>query len=142
MHLALSRPEAFVSVSGFSTAIDPLAGLPERIRNGLPPLLGDDFAGEDSPLRLGQRLSRLIAEGGRFPPIYQHCGTEDRLLAAQRQFCDLLAQLNVELQEAEFEGERLLTFRFVESPGGHDWAFWHGNIVELLRFHHEQFNQN
>jgi S-formylglutathione hydrolase FrmB len=142
MHLALTRPEAFVSVSGFSTAIDPLGGLPERILKGFLPLLGEDYASEESPLRLNHRLSRLIKEGGHFPPLYQHCGTEDRLLAAQRRFCDLLAELNQEIREKQIETGHEISYRFVETPGAHDWAFWHGNIAELLHFHFEQFNRD
>lgn len=141
MHFVLTHPEMFTSVSGFSTAIDPLDGLPERLRLELPGLMGEDFMAEDSPLRLNHRLSRRLRSGGTIPPVYQHCGTEDRLLVRNRQFVDLLATLNAERAAADPESPLAVDFRYVETPGNHDWAFWHGQIVGVLQFHFQHFSK-
>lgn len=162
MHFALLAPEKFISVSGFSSAVKPTyPSLMDRM-DGFKGLLGGEGQEPDlSQLRIFERLQATILSGVNFPPIYQHCGTEDFLIDYNREFRDLMVSINqvvskriVEELGGDIEEDRdlrnkyqvlmqqrAIQFRYVESPGAHDWSFWHGNIVELLRFHYTQFSK-
>lgn len=60
-------------------------------------------------------------EKGDVPRIYMACGTEDALLAANREL-------------KEFMEEQGADLTYVEAPGGHDWDFWNSQIFEALKW--------
>ena len=58
----------------------------------------------------------------RLPRILLDCGTEDSLLACNREFHRELKELNVPHVYREF-------------PGFHDWDYWDLHVREALEFH-------
>ena len=54
-----------------------------------------------------------------FPNIYLSCGTEDRLIAPNREFHKCLVENGVEHE-------------YIEAPGAHDWDFWNTDIKRVL----------
>ena len=67
-------------------------------------------------------LARKAKARGRLPRMLIDCGTEDALLAANREFHGQLEDLRVPHEYREF-------------PGGHDWNYWEAHISDALRFH-------
>ena len=55
------------------------------------------------------------------PPLRFDCGTEDSLIAANRELHRSLAALNVRHEYQEF-------------PGGHDWTYWTKHVRQTLAF--------
>jgi len=55
------------------------------------------------------------------PPLRFDCGTEDPLLAANR-------ELHAQLEVAAIRHE------YVEFPGGHEWSYWEAHLSDMLRF--------
>lgn len=55
------------------------------------------------------------------PRVYMSCGTEDQLLASNRELKAFFEQQNVDLT-------------YVETAGGHDWDFWNIQIHEALEW--------
>ncbi len=55
------------------------------------------------------------------PRVYMSCGTEDQLLASNRELKAFFEQQNVDLT-------------YVETAGGHDWDFWNSQIHEALEW--------
>jgi S-formylglutathione hydrolase FrmB len=69
-------------------------------------------------------VDSLLAEQARgpetrLPRIYLACGTEDALLANNRDFRDFLRSRGVD-------------FSYEEGPGAHDWDFWDAQIKKVL----------
>lgn len=77
----------------------------------------DAVAGSDrDPLWLA---GRLVASGGPLPRIYVSCGTEDSLLAANR---DVAREL----------GAQGFSVTYEESAGGHTWEYWNRAIERVV----------
>lgn len=64
---------------------------------------------------------RVKTGGGALPRLYLACGTEDRLVEANRRYHALLTGLEIE-------------HTYVEGPGGHDFAFWDSYIERALEW--------
>jgi S-formylglutathione hydrolase FrmB len=62
-----------------------------------------------------------VAEGKPLPRIYMACGTEDFLMAENRNMRDFL-----EAQKADYI--------YKEGPGVHDWSFWVPRSQEGVRW--------
>lgn len=60
-------------------------------------------------------------EGVPFPRLYLWCGTEDSLLQVNRNYRDLLTELEIE-------------HTYEESEGDHSWPWWDLHIRDALRF--------
>ena len=58
---------------------------------------------------------------GKVPPLRFDCGTEDRLIAHNRQLHEQLSAAQVEHIYEEFEG-------------GHEWPYWQKHLRDTLRF--------
>ncbi len=160
LHYMLTRPEAFVSVSGLSSA--PYLFHP--VRKG-EHLSGTELLGspEDSAEAYGRasvpgRIESCIDEGRKLPPILLTCGTEDHLQQRNRKFVDFLAAQNRGVLEdaseelgaiedkkarrrrvAELRAERMIDFTYVEAPGGHNWPYWRDTSAEIAEFHWKHF---
>lgn len=77
----------------------------------------DAVAGSDrDPLWLA---GRLAASGGPLPRIYVSCGTEDSLLAANR---DVAREL----------GAQGFSVTYEEAAGGHTWEYWNRAIERVV----------
>ena len=157
MHYMLARPEMFRSVSGLSSAYGG------RGRNRwLEGLLGPYDQNRQAYDRydIYKRLTDYVAQGRKLPPIYQHCGTEDFLLGANRKFRDLLVNLNNRVRERlapkvadiadkrekrsalhKLMAEQQIDFSYTESPGAHNWQFWRAASRTVIEFHWRNFQK-
>ncbi len=158
----LRRPEMFVSVSGLSSSLPTMRGTANpaqfvrRFAEVLGPLEERRQAYEEVDVHA--LLAKRVEEGRGLPPMMLRCGTRDRLLPETRAFVDLVASLNAALLkrcEDEDKGpgdERQKRARVqeayaakridlvsVESDGGHDWAYWHGEAPAVAEFHWRWF---
>jgi len=121
LRLALAYPEMFVSANSHSGAclaghtVDPLLAEPEFRR-----VFGRKPQGSEHDLfALAAKLKR---KGKRVPKLRIDCGTDDFLLAANREFHAYLNKLNVPHEYAEY-------------PGAHEWGYWDLHVREALAFH-------
>lgn len=65
-------------------------------------------------------LAKKLAEGSDFVPnIFMACGTEDILIAENRDFNSYLNVIGIE-------------HVYLEGPGTHEWAFWDNHIEKAL----------
>ncbi|MBN2582558.1 MAG: hypothetical protein JXL80_05775 [Planctomycetes bacterium] len=155
MHYMLTKPEMFRSVSGLSSAYGSLNGKS----------LVDRWIGskEENPeahdrCNIFKRIADYVAAGKKLPPIYEHCGTEDFLVKANREFRDYLVNQNARIRDelkpqveaiadagakrkktAELMAARQIDFTYTESPGAHNWDFWHPASVAVAEFHWRSF---
>lgn len=112
MRLALKYPERFASVWAHSGSFAEMPGLEEYVD-------GDDASVATVAARLAERPER--------PVISFDCGTEDRLLGANRAFDALLDRLGI-------------AHRYHEHPGAHDWDYWDRHVPAALAQHDEVLN--
>lgn len=93
---------------------DPIADYNyyRRVFGDLDQLLGSDKDPEALIMDLKKKNEDI-------PKIYMACGTEDFLLRENREYRDFLSSENVD-------------FTYVESPGIHNWAFWHEYIEKAI----------
>ncbi len=77
---------------------------------------------ENEPL---QALACIKTHAHELPPLRFDCGTEDELIAANR-------ELHARLEEAEIDHS------YEEFPGGHTWEYWHEHLADSLRFFSKQ----
>ncbi|HET6428075.1 MAG TPA: alpha/beta hydrolase family protein [Phycisphaerae bacterium] len=116
MMLALRHPEMFCAVSSHSSAFDfahkPIAERHEinTFAAALPDNRYDCFV-----------LAAQAARAGNAPAIRFDCGTEDFLLASNRDFHAHLDAVGLAHQYAEF-------------PGQHNWDYWDEHVQQTLRF--------
>ncbi|HOI55878.1 MAG TPA: alpha/beta hydrolase-fold protein [Phycisphaerae bacterium] len=157
MHYMLTRPEMFRSVSGLSSAYGAVRGTLMASK-----WLGPKEENQEAYDRcdIFKRIADYVAAGRKLPPIYQHCGTEDFLIGANREFRDFLVNQNARIRDelkpqvdaitdarqkraktAELMAARQIDFTFVESPGAHNWDFWHPASVAVVEFHWRSFQQ-
>jgi S-formylglutathione hydrolase FrmB len=120
--LALHHPELFAFVGGISSAID----VPRRaftLRRLHQSRHYDSIFGPwGSPTRHDNDPFVLVraANPEGAPYFFLTCGEQEGLLAANREFADLLAQ-------------RRFHYEFHTGPGGHDWNQWNGWLPQLFR---------
>jgi putative tributyrin esterase len=126
LHYALVRPEMFCSVSGLSSVFLDTSekGSVGRLRS----MIGsyEDNKAEYEALDHYKRLAALKAKGKKIPPVYLACGTEDPLIVQSRKMRDYLKSLGLPVE-------------YKESPGVHNWAFWHPESVGVAVFHWKYF---
>jgi len=157
-HYMLTKPDAFASVSGMSSAFWK-AGPNGRM---LTELIGPYEGNEEAYRQLDTfaRLEQYVTDGVKLPPMMMHCGTEDFLLEANRDFERFLVEQNkrirdrLEPQVASIEDQRergkkldalmaenRLEFLYMESPGAHNWAFWRDGSDQVVQFHWKHFQR-
>lgn len=157
LHYMLTKPEMFRSVSGLSSAFGGPGG-----NRWLAGLLGpyDENKEAYDHSDIYKRLTDYVAQGRKLPPIYQHCGTEDFLLGANRKFRDLLVNLNNRIRERlapkvadiadkrekrsalhKLMAEQQIDFSYTESPGAHNWPFWRDASRAVIEFHWRSFKK-
>lgn len=124
----LKYPEMFSLVGSFSGALQA-ASLSEKTLGNAWKALTDSitsvYAAENSPTRNANDVFKLVqgmpADAvKKLPFIYIDCGTEDGLIATNREFVKLLSDQKV-------------PHEFRELPGAHNWAFWDAQVQEFLR---------
>lgn len=161
MHYLLTRPEAFTSASSLSGAFMLFAPPPPGGQARRSDLLGDYETNKEAYARCAvhARLEAWIADGKKLPPLLLTCGTEDRLIKANRDFVNFLAEQNQKIIDnrikpeveklsdkdeqrarfAELQRRWMIDFTYVETPGAHDWPYWRGMSEEIARFHWKHF---
>ncbi len=123
----LKYPEMFVLVGSFSGALQAASLTEKTLGNGWKTLtdsIMSVYGADDSPTRKDNDIFKLVREmpaekAKNLPFIYLDCGTEDGLIAANREFSALLL-------------EKKIPHEFRELPGIHDWKFWNAEIKEFL----------
>jgi S-formylglutathione hydrolase FrmB len=119
MKLALKYPDMFCSVVSHSSAFDIRKRLDDPGRGPEFSLIfGDDpAAGENDVFSLAQEVDPDL-----MPAIRFDCGTEDGLLAENREFHAHLESLGIAHEYEEF-------------AGAHEWGYWDLRVQEALAFH-------
>lgn len=121
--LGLRCPEKFAAVASLSGALDPSV-IPSRLsefERDFALIFGsvEKLKGSDNDLfHLAQLAS---AGGGPVPMLYQACGTEDFLYEDNVRFRDLAQELGLPLT-------------YDEGPGEHEWGYWDGQILRVLKW--------
>ena len=124
MKLGLRCPDRYAAVASLSGAMD----IERRFEEGPKSFYAKEikrtfgtkkqFLGSDDDLfALAERLCEY--DGPR-PALFSCCGTEDRLLAENRDFIDAF-------------GEKL-NITYEEGPGAHTWEFWDAWIQRVLEW--------
>jgi len=128
-HYMLEQPELFNSVSGLSSAFSNFDHVGSFRGGRRESMLGSREAFPERYRAVDHyyRFKKLIASGESIPAIYLHCGTEDRLLELSR-------EMEAFLRENEVE------FEYLETPGEHNWAFWHPASEGMAAFHWKYFS--
>ncbi|GGF59323.1 esterase [Paenibacillus albidus] len=122
---ALTYPEQYskaVSLSG-------VPNLQQRLNDPqMTPELAREMAGT-----FGERLqvkpeqdiyalsAKLITEGRRLPALLACCGSEDPFVDMNRDFASYMDKLPYD-------------FRYVETPGTHEWRFWEEHLKTTFEF--------
>ena len=124
----LKYPEKFILAGSFSGALQAASFTEKMLGNGWKALT-DSIVGvygaDDSQTRKDNDIFKIVREMPaekikNLPFIYSDCGTEDGLIATNREFSALLL-------------EKKIPHEFRELPGVHDWKFWNAEIVEFLQ---------
>jgi S-formylglutathione hydrolase FrmB len=117
--LALRRPDLFAAAASLSGALD-ISGTKERWVKDFGFIFGEGASvpADDDLFKLAEKVA---ASDGPKPKLYQACGTEDYLYAANRKFLDHARSLSFELE-------------YEDGPGGHSWDFWDEYIRRVLEW--------
>jgi putative tributyrin esterase len=120
LRLGLGYPQTYASVNSHSGAVMHGAktytkGDQAEFRR----IFGARPAGSSHDLLV---LARKAMRSAKLPKLLIDCGTEDFLLADNREFHAKLQAMGVPHQYAEF-------------PGQHNWDYWEVHVQEALRFH-------
>ena len=119
LKLALRQPARFAAAASLSGALD----VAELSRGARPedPMLWKRVLGGRTAAGSEEDLFALLdrADAARLPALHVSCGTEDRLITANRRFVAACGTAGVPL-----------TTSF--GPGEHDWAYWDDRIQDVL----------
>ena len=124
----LKNPEMFSLVGSFSGALQAASLTEKMLGNGWKALtdsIVSVYGAENSQTRKVNDVFRIVREmpadrTKNLPFIYFSCGTEDGLIATNREFSTLVL-------------EKKIPHEFRELPGVHDWKFWDAQIQEFLK---------
>jgi S-formylglutathione hydrolase FrmB len=120
LRAALGYPDRFISANSHSGALmngsrqTPPLRIPEARS-----VFGDHPAGSDHDLL---HLARQCRQVGTVPQIRIDCGSNDFLLADNREFHRGLDEIGIAHEYQEF-------------PGDHNWDYWDTHVREALAFH-------
>lgn len=128
LKFGLKYPEKFAVVGSFSGALAAASFTDKTLGNGWKALtdsIMSVYGAEDSQTRKDNDIYKMVREispekAKTLPFIYLDCGTEDGLLASNRDFSALLV-------------EKKIPHEFRELPGKHNWVFWDSQVQEFLR---------
>lgn len=128
LKFGLKYPEKFVLVGSFSGALQA-ASLTEKMLaptgwKALTDSIVSTFGADDSPTRKANDIFKILREmpaenAKNLPFMYVSCGTEDGLIATNREFSTLAL-------------EKKIPHEFRQLPGVHDWKFWDAQVKEFL----------
>lgn len=120
MKFALKYPDEFIFAGSLSGAQDAGGDFEKREPQYHAKML-EIYGPEGSPTRRDNNVLLLVdhADPSHLPYLYVACGTEDFLLASNRQ---LVAKLSA----------RKIPYEYHESVGAHDWDYWDRMIRKML----------
>jgi enterochelin esterase-like enzyme len=112
-YIGLNHIDKFAYVAGFSSAfvMYPGAGGGRGGRAGEPRRLNPEVFAKAFP-------SLDVKAAAQLRLLYVACGTDDNLLATNRQFKEFLKSKDIPFQD-------------VETPGAHTWMVWRRNLTEV-----------
>jgi putative tributyrin esterase len=122
LKFGLKYPDRFAFAASMSGALgaaswhaeDPLPAF-------FKPSIARVYGAGDSPVRAANDIYKLVREmPAELPYFYLDCGTEDGLLANNRDFAALLV-------------EHKIPHEYRQLPGGHSWPYWDRQVQEVLR---------
>jgi putative tributyrin esterase len=118
--LALRMPHVFAAAASLSGVADvtefrDVRALDYRL------IFGESGPERGSEHDVFHLASELVRSDAPKPRLYQCCGTEDFLLAQNRQLRDHLQPLGFD-------------YLYEEGPGDHDWKYWDRMIDRTLRW--------
>lgn len=116
--LALTLPDTFAAGASLSGVADISAFRHERAQD-YELIFGSTGADRGSEQDLFHLATKLASSGRPRPRLFQCCGTEDFLLAQNRDF-------RAHVQPLGFD------YLYEEGPGLHDWAYWDKMIARTL----------
>ncbi|HNW86117.1 MAG TPA: alpha/beta hydrolase family protein [Candidatus Limiplasma sp.] len=125
--LAMERPRQYAACASLSGAID-LEAVMEQTKHGnlAAPFRWDalferpdNVPGSDADLFA--LIRKRLAQGEMLPRVFQSCGTEDFIYAANVSARDKLKALGVDIT-------------YEEHPGIHDWDYWDTHIQRALNW--------
>lgn len=117
LRLGIKYPERFTAISAHS-AITDLEQMQLFVEEDLKNYYQED-KNENSVFDISQMNK------GRIPSIRFDCGTEDQLIAHNRQLHKRLVEANIDHVYEEFSG-------------GHEWSYWQEHIKKSFRFFAEE----
>lgn len=117
LRLAFAHPDTFSFAGSFSGALDAPVSSEERLVR----ITEEVFGPQGSALRQEHDLLALVRRAkAPFPYVYLDCGTEDRLLEANRALARALSDARI-------------PHEYRERPGTHSWDYWDQQVGEMLR---------
>ena len=120
---ALSCPETFGACASLSGSLDITRKNRSYILAEWQAIFGFNLKSADELEGTQHDLFALTrknhAKGLPFPKLYLWCGTEDSLLSVNRDYRDLLNELNI-------------PHTYKESEGNHSWPWWDLHIQDAL----------
>ena len=126
IHTALAYPETFSGCVALSSALRVHAIAQGKLDGVMPMEMIRDVFGDPETLETSDRnpevqIRSLKAAGTALPKLYLACGTEDGLVAPNRDFHQFLTAEGVD-------------HRYEEGPGVHNWTFWNEYLPRGLEY--------
>lgn len=126
LRLALAHPAQYSAAASFSGALDVGRICRQAGRKGsrlnraeVEGIFGSRLEAEETEADLWTLARGLASGSGPKPRLFLSCGTEDELRGENQKFSGHLTALG-------------LPHSYEERPGGHEWAFWDGEIQRFL----------
>lgn len=120
LRIGLGYPQTFASITSHSGALmHGSRELPADASEELHRVFGHAPVGTDHDLLF---LARQAQRARRLPKIRLDCGTEDFLLADNREFHERMKRAGI-------------AHDYVEFAGAHNWDYWDQHIPDALAFH-------
>ena len=116
LKLGAKYPEKFSGISAHS-AVTSLEDLQQFIENPISDYQCE-YEQEDNLLHWLNKSKQSL------PPIRLDCGKDDSLYSSNKTLVNAMSQLNIPHQFETFQG-------------GHEWPYWHRNVIKTFRFFHE-----
>ena len=120
MRLALAHPDRYCSAVSHSGAV--LFGTERQERLSAAEFTRVRGLKPDGSRHDLKHVARQAAKKGKLPKLRLDCGTEDHLIADNREFHQFLVKQKIAHEYEEF-------------PGEHNWKYWDEHVREAIAFH-------